>query len=74
MPVGRRNLAGEPLLRAQPPADNTAVAAPCDLTQQQLPTVVAQDIDIVGCSPDDIWRPLPLRLEDAGKRNRCGPS
>jgi hypothetical protein len=26
------------------------VAAPCDLTQQQLPFVVAQDIDLVRCS------------------------
>jgi hypothetical protein len=36
------------------PADNTTVAAPCDPSQQQPPTVVVQDIDLVGCSPDDL--------------------
>lgn len=32
----------------------TTLAASCDLTQRRLPIVVARDIDVVRCSPDDV--------------------
>jgi hypothetical protein len=54
------------------PADNTTVAAPCDPSQQQLPTVVAQDIDLVGGSPDDLGTGPVCDWATQGKGDTCG--
>ena len=43
------------------PADNTTVAAPCDLAQQQLPVVGVQDIDGPWRFPRWCWQAADLR-------------
>jgi hypothetical protein len=49
-------------------ADDTTVVAPCDLTQKQPPIVVAQDIDLVGCSPEYVVTRAVSGSSTQGKR------
>jgi hypothetical protein len=36
----------------------------CDAAQEQMLIVGTQNIDGVGCSADDVWRPSPSRLTE----------
>jgi hypothetical protein len=46
------------------------VTKPCDLTQQQLPILGVRDIDLTGCSPDDLGTGAVHGSTTQGKRDK----